>query len=79
MLASRDEELVRRAAERGGEVFPWVLTFDQMLEKTSFASDMREMLQILEEAYGSPGRDGVHRSTSCATAATASTCSSAGR
>ena len=54
MLASRDEELVRRAAERGGEVFPWVLTFDQMLEKTSFAADMREMLQIVEEAYGSP-------------------------
>ena len=54
LLASRDEELVRMAAERGREVFPWVLTFDRMLEKTPFAADMREMLQILQEAYGSP-------------------------
>jgi hypothetical protein len=54
MLASRDEELVRRAAERGQETFPWVLTFDQMLEKTAFAADMREMLHVLQEAYGSP-------------------------
>lgn len=53
LLASRDEDLVRREAERGRDVFPWVLTFDQMLEKTAFAADMREMLQILEEAYGS--------------------------
>jgi hypothetical protein len=54
MIASRDEELVRREAERGREVFPWVLTFDKMLEKTNFASDMREMLAVLQEAYGSP-------------------------
>jgi pyruvate,water dikinase len=54
MLASRDEELVRRAAERGQETFAWVLTFDQMLEKTAFAADMREMLHVLQEAYGSP-------------------------
>ena len=54
MLASRDEELVRQGAERGREPFPWVLTFDQMLEQTAFATDMREMLAILQEAYGSP-------------------------
>jgi len=54
MLASQDEELLRRAAESGREVFPWVLTFDRMLDKTPFASDMREMLQVLEHAYGSP-------------------------
>jgi pyruvate, water dikinase len=35
-------------------VFPWVLTFDRMLEKTNFAADMREMLAVLQEAYGSP-------------------------
>jgi hypothetical protein len=54
MLASRDEELVRRAAERGQETFAWVLTFDRMLERTAFAADMREMLHVLQEAYGSP-------------------------
>jgi pyruvate, water dikinase len=54
LLASQDEELLRLAAETGREVFPWVLTFDRMLDKTPFASDMREMLQILQEAYGSP-------------------------
>jgi pyruvate, water dikinase len=54
MLASEDEELLRRSAETGREMFPWVLTFDRMLEKTPFAADMREMLQILEHAYGSP-------------------------
>jgi hypothetical protein len=54
LLASRDEELVRLAAERGREAFPWVLTFDQMLAKTAFASDMREMLAILQEAYRCP-------------------------
>jgi hypothetical protein len=54
VLASRDEALVRLAAERGQEVFPWVLTFDQMLEKTAFAADMREMLAVLEQAYGTP-------------------------
>jgi len=54
LLASRDEELIGRAAERGQDVFPWVLTFDRMLERTAFATDMREMLQTLEAAYGSP-------------------------
>ncbi|MBN2576030.1 MAG: pyruvate, phosphate dikinase [Deltaproteobacteria bacterium] len=54
LLASRDEELARMAAERGRETFPWVLTFDRMLEKTAFASDMREMLATLQEAYGCP-------------------------
>jgi pyruvate,water dikinase len=53
-IASPDEELVRRAAERGREVFPWVLTFDRMLDSTPFAADMREMLQVLEHAYGTP-------------------------
>jgi len=54
MFASRDEEMERRAAERGQAGFPWVLTFDRMLDSTPFAADMREMLQILQQAYGSP-------------------------
>ncbi len=31
-----------------------MLTFDQLLSETSFAKDMREMMQTLQEAYGSP-------------------------
>ena len=54
LVASRDEELVRNAAERGQEVFPWVLTFDRMLASTPFTEDMREMLQTLQAAYLSP-------------------------
>jgi pyruvate, water dikinase len=54
MLASQDQDLLRRASETGREVFPWVLTFDRMLDETPFAADMREMLQILQEAYGCP-------------------------
>jgi pyruvate,water dikinase len=54
LLASQDEELLRRAAASGQEVFPWVLTFDRMIDKTPFASDMRDMLGILQHAYGSP-------------------------
>ena len=55
LFASRDGELERLAQERGmGEVFPWVLTFDGMLSETPFASDMREMLAILADAYGCP-------------------------
>ena len=55
IFASRDEELLSLAEGREmGEVFPWVLTFDGLLSETPFASDMREMLAILQEAYGCP-------------------------
>ena len=55
IFASQDEELASMAEERGMEnLFPWVLTFDDLLSETPFASDMREMLAILQDAYGSP-------------------------
>ncbi|HEY3325488.1 MAG TPA: PEP/pyruvate-binding domain-containing protein [Planctomycetota bacterium] len=55
VFASRDEEMARMAEERHLEdFFPWVPTFDGLLTETPFASDMREMLQILHEAYGCP-------------------------
>jgi len=55
MFASRDVALERYAAERNMEdVFPWVLTFDQLLQKTSFVSDMREMLATLQRIYQHP-------------------------
>lgn len=55
LFASRDQELERLALETGRPgVFSWVLTFDRLLSDTSFVSDLREMLQRLEAAYGCP-------------------------
>jgi hypothetical protein len=54
LYASRDEEIEQMNAERGRADFAWVLTFDRMLMQTPLASDMREMLHILQEAYGTP-------------------------
>ena len=55
MFASRDMALERRAAQSGmTNVFSWTLTFDNLLTKTSFAADMRDMLAILEKAYECP-------------------------
>jgi pyruvate,water dikinase len=55
MFAARDEQLVRRAREMGrANVFAWILTFEQLLTKTSFVDDMRDMLQTLSEAYEHP-------------------------
>jgi len=49
----------RSALSRGGEESrpardSWVLTFDHLLTDTSFARDMREMLEILRDAYACP-------------------------
>jgi pyruvate, water dikinase len=55
MFASRDLDLEKRAHESGMRgVFPWVLTFDRLFEETDFVGNMREMLRILQEAYGCP-------------------------
>ncbi len=55
MVASMDEELEQRARERGmTDVFPWVLTFEQLLRNTPFVADMRNMLKTLHEAYDYP-------------------------
>ena len=55
IFASHDTETERMAAEAGiKDVFPHVLTFDRLLTETSFVRDMREMLRILEDAYGCP-------------------------
>jgi hypothetical protein len=53
MFASRDRgpQISARDAAAGGAC-PWMLTFDHLLSKTAFAEDMREMLQVLREAYG---------------------------
>lgn len=55
MFASPDEAAERLMAETGRrDIFPWMLTFDRLLSETSFVADMREMLAILEDAYGCP-------------------------
>ncbi|HRU06057.1 MAG TPA: PEP/pyruvate-binding domain-containing protein [Candidatus Brocadiia bacterium] len=55
LIATQDPDLLRMAEERQTPgAFPWVLTFDGLLSETSFADDMREMLSILQDAYGCP-------------------------
>ncbi len=55
MVASMDHGLEQRARERGlKDVFPWVLTFDELLRNTPFVADMREMLKTLQEVYDHP-------------------------
>ncbi len=54
-FASPDEELLRHARSAGRQdPAAWILTFEDLLARTTFVDDMREMLRILEEAYGSP-------------------------
>ena len=55
LVASRDVQYERMARERGLQnVFPWVLTFDELLMKTPFVTDMREMLKTIHDAYDYP-------------------------
>jgi pyruvate, water dikinase len=55
LFASRDQSLENMAADRGlVGVFPWVLTFDRLLTETQFVGHMRQMLEILQEAYDYP-------------------------
>ncbi len=55
LVATRNFELEERMRKMNRpEVFSWVLTFNNLLEHTQFAKDMREILQILEEVYQNP-------------------------
>lgn len=60
LFASRDEEMERLARERGRrrednlDSLSLVLTFDDLLGKTHFVKDMREMLRVLQDAYEYP-------------------------
>jgi len=55
IFSSPDAGLARRAAHQG-RTLPEarLLTFDQLLTRTPFVNDMREMLRILQEAYDYP-------------------------
>ncbi len=55
LVASRNfklEEQMRRFNRKN--VFSWVLTFHNLLEKTQFVNDMMKMLNLLEDAYQHP-------------------------
>jgi hypothetical protein len=54
-FASRDRRRERVARERGTKpVFPWLLTLDGIVDKTSFVSDLRQVLNVLHTAYNYP-------------------------
>ena len=54
-FVSPDEQMVRRAKAAGmKDVFPNVLTFEKLLGETQFVNDMRQMLEVLQTAYGCP-------------------------
>ena len=55
LVASRNFELEEQMRRSNREnIFSWVLTFHNLLEKTQFAIDMRKMMDILEDAYQHP-------------------------
>jgi len=55
MFASRREQPASRTAGKGALAAAyWVLTFDRLLAATTFVQDMREMLRVLQHAYGYP-------------------------
>ncbi|PIE32454.1 pyruvate, phosphate dikinase [candidate division KSB3 bacterium] len=54
-FASRDFEMESRAREFGVKnVFSYVLNFEQLLTKTSFVHDMKEIFTLLSQAYEHP-------------------------
>ncbi|MEN6384573.1 MAG: PEP/pyruvate-binding domain-containing protein [Phycisphaerales bacterium] len=55
MYASRDREMEKRAAQLGRkEIFSWSLTFEKLLNQTTFPKEIREMLKIIQDVYGTP-------------------------
>jgi hypothetical protein len=55
LFATKDRELEGRARElKIEDAFPYVLTFDRLLEKTDFVEKMKTMLATLQEAYQYP-------------------------
>jgi hypothetical protein len=54
-VASRDSRIEELSRRLGREVAPpWILTFDPLLKKASFAAEMGEILRILKEEYRHP-------------------------
>lgn len=54
LFAVKDRELDKMLRQKGMKnINSWVLTFDNLLKKTNFVRDFREMLQLIREAYRS--------------------------
>lgn len=55
IFTTRDQELEQKAWEMGREnVFSQVLTFNELFSKTPFVQDMRQIMDILQQAYQYP-------------------------
>ncbi|OGV39628.1 MAG: hypothetical protein A2020_02880 [Lentisphaerae bacterium GWF2_45_14] len=55
LFATKDPSIIDRAWRmKAKNIFPWVLSFDGVLDKTSFIKDMGEILKTLENAYKHP-------------------------
>lgn len=55
MFASYDYDMESKARELGiKEIFPYVLTFENLISKTNFINDMKEALATLQKAYDYP-------------------------
>ncbi len=55
IFISRDTELEARARQfKVKDVFPYILTFKNLLTKTTFVQDMKDILAILSKAYEHP-------------------------
>lgn len=55
MFASRDTDMEARARQSGvTDIFPYVLTFKDLLTKTPYAADMRDMMRTIADAYRHP-------------------------
>ncbi len=55
IFATYDYELEKRMQQLGREfIFPWVLTFNHLLEKTDFTKNMIRILNALKMAYKCP-------------------------
>ncbi len=55
LFASRDEQMERMARQQGmRQPFTWALSFDDLLRKTRFVDDMRELVELVRDAYDYP-------------------------
>ena len=54
VVAERDYDMERRAAEKNRTIFSYTVTFEKLFAETDFTAKMREMLKAIERAYGNP-------------------------
>lgn len=54
LIATKDYQATDRLQEMGIQEESWIVTFDELLSKTSFKDLMQKILNTLERAYGYP-------------------------